>query len=187
MKNWLEEIEDQEQKKEALTDKAKQRIQIKKEKAAANYKLNGSKYDSFISRVNELVKKVNNFPEEERKEFIEIDARMKETEFDNKLFVFSASKRVSIHKMRFLFFGKEMFRFKQFRVIYFSISKEMGKVDIEYKEKFLSKGHHEKYTAKDSHFLYELDFEILTDQLAYRIINWLAFKEGEAEFTLKQS
>ncbi|MFZ4401140.1 MAG: hypothetical protein ACOYO1_13970 [Bacteroidales bacterium] len=187
MKSWLEEIEEQEQKKEALSDKAKKRIQIKKEKAALNYQQNGAKYDKFISRLNELVHKVNNFPEDERIEFIEIDARLKETEFDNKLFVFSSSKRVSIRKMTFFFFGKEIFRFKHIRVIYFSISKEMGKVDIEYKEKFLPKGHHEKYTTKDSHYLYELDFDILTEELAYRIINWLAFKEGEAEFTLKQS
>jgi len=90
--------------------------------------------------------------------------------------------------MRFLFFGKEVFRFKHIRVIYFSISKEMGKVDIEYKEKYLPKGHHEKYTSNESHFLYELDFDILTEELSYRIINWLAFKEGEAEFSItKQS
>ncbi|NVN94805.1 MAG: hypothetical protein HXX18_05930 [Bacteroidetes bacterium] len=187
MKSWLEEIEEQEQKQEALSERARKRIQVKKEKAAANYKQNGNKFDTFISKLNIFVKKVNSLPEEERAEFIEIDARLKETEFDNKLTVFSSSKRVSIRKMRYFFFGKEVFRFKHIRVIYFSISKEMGKIDIEYKEKYLPKGHREKYTSKESHFLYELDFDILTEELAYRIINWLAFKEGEAEFTLKQS
>jgi len=188
MKNWLEEIEEQEQKQEALSEKAKKRVQVKKEKAAANYQKNGKLFDNFIFKLNGLVKKVNSLPEEERSEFIEIDARLKETDFDNKLTVFSSSKRVSIRKMRFLFFGKEVFRFKHIRVIYFSISKEMGKVDIEYKEKYLPKGHHEKYTSNESHFLYELDFDILTEELSYRIINWLAFKEGEAEFSItKQS
>ncbi|MEI6696266.1 MAG: hypothetical protein WCO13_09365 [Bacteroidota bacterium] len=185
MKNWLEEIEEQEQKKEALSEKAKARIQVKKERAAANYQQNGLKYDQFIAETKELVRKVNNFPEDERKEFIEIDARFKETDFDNKLFVFSSSKRVTIRKMRFFLFGKEQFRFKQIRVIYFSISKEMGKVNIEYKEKYLPKGHHKKYIAKDTHFLYELDFDVLSKDLAYRIINWLAFKIEEDEFTIK--
>jgi hypothetical protein len=185
MKNWLEEIEEQEQKKEALSEQARNRIQIKKEKTALNYQQNGEKYDIFISRLNELIQKVNNFSQDKKKDFIEIDSRLKDTDFDNKLFVFSSSKRISTHKMRFYFFGKEILRFKQIRVIYLSISKEMGKVDIEYKEKFLPKGHEDNYSTKDTHYLYELDFDILTENLAYRIVNWLAFKEGEAEFTLK--
>jgi len=185
MKNWLEEIEEKEQKKEALSDKAKQRIQQKKEKVAVNYQKNCDKYDTFINRMNELVLKVNNLPDEEKKEFTEIDVRMKDTEFDNKLYVFSASTRISINKNRFLFFGNEIIRYKHIRVIYFSISKEIGKVDIEYKEKYLNKGNHHKYHKKDSHYLYELDFDVLTEQLAYRIINWLAFKGGETEFSIK--
>ena len=182
MKNWLEEIEEQEQRKEALSDRAKERILIKKGKVAANYQQNSSKYDNFISKVNELVRKVNNLPENERKEFIEIDTRTKDTEFDNKLTVFSSSKRVSITKMEFLFFGKKQFRFKNIRVLYISVSKEMGKVDIEYKEKYLPKGHHEKYTEKEFHYLYEFNIDVFTEEFAYRIINWLAFKQETASF-----
>jgi len=184
MKSWLEEIEENAQQKEDLSTKAQQRILLKKEKSALNYQQNAAFYDDFISKINQLADKVNKFPDSQQKDFYEIDARFKDTEFNNKLFVLSSSKRVSSSKMIFYFFGKQVFRFKHIRVIYFSVSKEMGKVDIEYKEKFLPKGHHEKYAKDDSHFLYELDFDILTTELAYRIINWLAFKEGEAEFSL---
>ncbi len=86
--------------------------------------------------------------------------------------------------MRFLFFGKNSFRFKHIRLLYFAISKEMGKVDIEYKEKYLPKGHRERYTTEGIHNLYELNFDVLTEKFAYQVINWLAFKQETAEFSM---
>lgn len=176
MGNWLEEIENKENKKSSLSQEAKQRIQIKKEKVALNYKKNGQIFDNYINRLNELVSRVNSLPEEDRSEFIEIDSRNKKTEFDNHLHIFSSSKRILIKHKRFFFFGEKNYRYKYIRVIYFNISKEIDKVEIEIKDKYLSKGHNRKYSNEDIHSIYKLDFNVLNETLAYQIVNWLAFK-----------
>lgn len=177
MDNWLEEIEGKENKKVSLSEKAKERINAKKEKVALNYKKNATSFDDFIKKINELVSRVNSLPEDERTEFIEIDARHKKTEFDNHLHIFSSSKRVFINRKRFYFFGDKKYRYKYIRVIYINISKEIDKVEIEVKEKYLPKGHKRKYIVEDIHRLYKLNFEVLTPELTYQIINWLAFKK----------
>lgn len=184
MENWLEEIEGREHKKATLSEKAKQRILAKKEKVALNYITNGSVYDIFINKVNELVTRVNNLPEEERQDFIEIDSRNKKTEFENHLHIFSSSKRVFLIKKRFYLFGNKNYRFKYIRIIYFNISKDLDKVEIEIKEKYLPKGHKRKYLKEDIHRLYKLNFDVLDDQLAYQIINWLAFKNDVSNLSV---
>jgi len=177
MDNWLEEIEGREKKKVTLSEKAKQRIHAKKEKVLLNYNKNGSTFDDFIKNLNELISRVNSLPEDERSDFIEIDSRHKKTEFENHLNIFSSSKRVYISKKKYYLFGKKNYRFKYVRIIFFNISKEFDKVEIEIKEKYLPKGHKRKYLKEDIHRLYKLNFDILNNQLAYQIINWLAFKK----------
>ncbi len=177
MENWLEEIEGKEKKKVSLSENAKQRIQAKKEKVAINYMKNGSSFDDFIKKINELVTRVNSLSEEERHDFIEIEARHKKTEFDNHLHIFSSSKRVFVSRKRYYLFGEKKYRYKYIRVIYFNISKDLDKVEIEIKEKYLPKGHKRKYINEDIHRLYKLNFDILSQDLAYQIINWLAFKK----------
>jgi hypothetical protein len=176
MENWLEEVEGKEHKKAFLSEKAKQRILAKKEKVTSNYIKNGIAFDTFIAKVNELIDRVNSLPEEERHEFVEIDSRNKKTEFDNHLNIFSSSKRVYFNKKRFYLFGEKKYRYKYIRIIYFNISKDIDKVEIEIKEKYLPKGHRRKYATEDIHRLYKLNFDVLNEQLAFQIINWLAFK-----------
>lgn len=177
MDNWLEEIEGKEKKKVSLSEKAKQRIQAKKEKVATNYQKNATSFDSFIKNLNELVSRVNSLPEEERQDFIEIDSRHKKTEFDNHLHIFSSSKRVFVTKKKYYLFGDKKYRYKYIRVVYFNISKDIDKVEIEIKEKYLPKGHKRKYLNEDIHRLYKLNFDVLNQELAYQFINWLAFKK----------
>ncbi len=186
MKSWLEEIEERELKKAALSANTEQRIQLKTEKIAANYLQNKDHYENFISNLTGLVQKANSLPNDEKKDFSQIDIQLKDTNFNNKLTVFSSSTRFSISKKKYLFFGNVVFRFKHIRVFYFSISKELGKINIEYKEKYLSKGNQLKHIKEDSHFSYVLDFGILSDELAYQIINWLAFKSEINELHIKK-
>ena len=177
MDNWLEEIEERQKKKLTLSEKAKKRIQAKKEKVVINYTKNKDAYLNFINKLNQLVNRVNTLPEEERNEFIVINSKFKKTEFDNQLHIYSTSKRIYIYKKKFIFWGKKKYKFKYIRVIYFSISKEIDKVEIEIKEKYLAKGHRKKHTADDVHRLYKLPFSTLENEdLSYQIINWLAFK-----------
>ncbi len=176
--DWLEEIEGKAKKKKALTEKAKQRVEQKRLKVAANFQKNGEIYLDFISKLKELINRVNNLSEEERAEFIEIDSRYKITEFDNHLYIFSASKRVYIEKFKIFIIKKKKYRFKYARVIYFDISKELDKVEIEIKEKYIPKGHKRNYKLEDINKLYKVSFDKLNSDFASKIISWLAFKNS---------
>jgi hypothetical protein len=181
--DWLEEIEGKARKKKALSEKARQRIEQKRLKVAANFQKNGEKYLEFIAKLNELVKRVNNLPEEERAEFIEINSKYKTTEFDNHLYIFSSSKKVYIEKFKVFILKKKKYRFKYARIIYFDISKEIDKVEIEIKEKYIPKGHRRKHKEEDINKLYKVGLNFLTPEFASQVISWLAFKNNIENLT----
>lgn len=181
--DWLEEIEGKARRKKSLSEKATQRIEQKKIKVSANFQKNGEKYNDFISKLKELVGRVNNLPEEERADFIEIDFKYKTTEFDNHLYIFSSSKKVYIEKFKLFILKNRKYRFKYARVIYLDISKEIDKVEIEVKEKFIPKGHRRKYNQEDIDKLFKVSFELLNSEFANRIISWLAFKNNVNHIT----
>lgn len=183
MGHWLEEIENQAEKQHNNSEKAHNRIEERKQKVILNYEANKTVYDSFIAEMNSFVDRVNKLPEDQRVDFEEIDRKYKSTIFNNKLNIYSSSKRVEIRKRRGLLRGYKNYRYKYIRVIYFSIAKEYGKVEIEIKEKYLPKGHRKTHKAGTIKKLFKSNFSVLTHELCLELIDWLAFKD---EIRLKQ-
>ena len=191
--HWLDDIESTESRKHGhAADSA--RIQDKKFRIQQNYEKNGQAYEEFIVKLHGLVERVNNLPMEYREEFGKISFKEKESHLDNHLKYFSSSRRTE--KMEFKGFLQPFknVHYKHVRLIFLNIAKVMDKVEVEIREEFLEKkrrdgkvvpehespNHFEKpHSEKDKfHEIYYYPIENLTDDLAYKILDWLAFKEN---------
>lgn len=190
MAHWLEEAERKIHRREKRPSESV-RIQEKKFLIQQNYEKNKEVYDGFINKLKELVERVNNLPMEMRDPFGHMDAVEKESKLDNHLVYFSSKVRIRkktiLPKFPFIKFTN----FKHIRVIYFCVSKYTGKVEVEVKENFLKKTrkdghvddapkhpHHREEDDQDNmDIIFLWDMEKLDNELAYKIIDWLAFKE----------
>jgi len=191
--HWLEDIEHHESRKHGrASDSA--RIQDKKFRIQQNYAKNKDVYDGFIARLHGLVDRVNSLPMEYREEFGKINFKEKESKLNNQLKYFSSSRRTQ--KMEFKGFMNPLknVHYKHVRIIYFNIAKLMDKVEVEIREEFLEKKRrdgkvvpehenprefHKPQSEKDKfHEIYYYEMDRLTDDLAYRILDWLAFKQN---------
>jgi hypothetical protein len=187
MNNWLEEAESKNQKVDD-SDNVFAKIQAKKKDIARNYESNKDAYDAFFQELNGLVQRVNNLPLEHRKQFGKLKIKEKESRLTNKLYYVSSSRRVSkrLYSGFFRFFSKS--HFKNIRVCYFTISRNMGKVNVELKENLLIKtrikanGDSERnagmrkknWGRKD--YLFRLEMTSLNKDRAMEIIDFIAFK-----------
>lgn len=189
MAHWLEDAERKIQRKERRPSESV-RIQEKKFLIQQNYDKNKSSYDGFVNKMKELVERVNNLPMEMRDPFGHMDAVEKESKLDNHLVYFLSKVRIRKRTILSTFPFIKFTSFKQIRVMYFCVSKYPGKVEIEVKENYLKKtrkdGHidnikHHDHKEEDDHdnidVIFLWDMEKLTNELAYQIIDWLAFKE----------
>ena len=193
MGHWLDDIERHESRKHGhASDSA--RIQDKKFRIQQNYAKNKKVYDGFINRLHALVDRVNNLPMEYREEFGKINFREKESKLNNRLRYFSSSRRTQKTEFKSILSPFKSVHYKHVRLIYFNVAKLMDKVEVEIHEEFLEKKRrdgkvvpehenphefHKPHSEKDKfHEIYYYDMEKLTDDLAYRILDWLAFKES---------
>ena len=193
MGHWLDDIERQESRKHGhASDSA--RIQDKKFRIQQNYAKNMKVYDGFINRLHALVDRVNNLPMEYREEFGKINFREKESKLNNRLRYFSSSRRTQKIEFKSILSPFKSVHYKHVRLIYFNVAKLMDKVEVEIHEEFLEKKRrdgkvvpehenphefHKPHSEKGKfHEIYYYDMEKLTDDLAYRILDWLAFKES---------
>jgi hypothetical protein len=191
--HWLDDIERQESRKHGhASDSA--RIQDKKFRIQQNYAKNKKVYDGFINRLHALVDRVNNLPMEYREEFGKINFREKESKLNNRLRYFSSSRRTQKIEFKSILSPFKSVHYKHVRLIYFNVAKLMDKVEVEIHEEFLEKKRrdgkvvpehenphefHKPHSEKGKfHEIYYYDMEKLTDDLAYRILDWLAFKES---------
>lgn len=197
MAHWLEEAERKIQRRERRPSESV-RIQEKKFLIQQNYDKNKELYDGFIRKLNELVERVNNLPMEMRDPFGHMDAVEKESKLENHLCYFSSKVRIRKKTLLPKFPFIKFTNFKHIRVIYFCISKYPDKVEIEVKENYLkktrkdgqiddAKQHHHK--EEDDHdnidVIFLWDIEKLTSELAYQLIDWLAFKEDLSSLPFK--
>jgi hypothetical protein len=190
MAHWLDDIERQESRKKG-SGSASARIQDKKFRIQQNYIKNKAVYDSFVEKMMNLVKRVNDLPIEHREEFGKIDAQQKESKLDNHLTLFSSSRRIHKTAFKSILHPFKSVHYKHVRVVYFNIAKHMDKVEIEIYEELLEKKRHDgkvipehedphhvhrPHTEKDKfHEIYFYDMEKLTQEL--KIIDWLTFHE----------
>jgi|GEM_PF-217676 len=133
MANWLEEAEQRQQRHHG-SESISQKIIEKKAGIKENYTQNHQVYDKFITRLNNLVQRVNNLSGEERKAFGKIKSVNKKTRLDNHLNIFSSSQRENKTRFWFLFPSFKKEHYKNIHVLYFCVSKSLGMVDVEIRE-----------------------------------------------------
>lgn len=194
MSNWLEEAES----KKALDEEVvsiSQRIAQKKDEVRQNYQANKELYEGFIKQLEELSERVNDLPMEYRNSFGKINFRVKESKLDNHLYYLTSSKRIKRRLRNSLFTYLKKYNFKHIRVGYFTISREMGMMDIELKENLLlrvrmkSTGDGKRSSSrrrKNDHkkdFVFRVELNTINKDTAMDIIDWLAFRKPMEEIS----
>ena len=147
MTNWLEQAE-----QESFGNKEKKRRDAgfldKKLRIKKNYETHKDEYNNFIKTMNELVGRVNRLPLKKKQPFGNINLKFKESKFNNKLNIYSSSKRYKKQILQKSFYRllegsfTRLFvpsHFKHIRVVYVSVSSQDGKIGLEVKENALLK------------------------------------------------
>jgi hypothetical protein len=205
--HWLDEIERQESRRKGSASNSA-RVQDKKFRIQHNYQKNKDTYDGFVGILQSLVKRVNNLPLEHREVFGKLNEKVKDTRLDNHLSYFSSSRRIEKTEFKSILQPFKTVHYKHVRVIYFNVAKIIDKVEVEIYEELLEKKRHDgqiipehedpHHTHKPHsesgkfHEIYYYEMSKLNQELATKIIDWLAFHEevnhipivhdGEARF-----
>ena len=190
MSHWIEDAE----KRGKNIDKPSgdsARIQDKKFRIRQNYQKNKPIYDGFIKKMNSLIDRVNQLPIEHREEFGKINSSEKKSHLDNKLWHFSSSRRYHKRVFKSLLQPFSSAHFKHVRLIYFNVAKLPDKAEVEIREEHLEKkrldgmlvdSEHSSFKEKKGmprlRKIYYYPMDRLNDDLAFRIVDWLAFHEG---------
>jgi hypothetical protein len=192
MAHWLDEIERQESRRKGSASSSA-RVQDKKFRIQQNYAKNKDLYEGFIEKLSNLVERVNNLPLSYREVFGKINQHEKDTRLDNHLSFFSSSRRIEKTEFKNILHPFKSVHYKHVRVIYFNVAKLMDKVEVEIYEELLEKKRHDgkvipehedphrshkPHSEKDKfHEIFYYGMEQLSDELAVKILDWLAFKE----------
>ena len=190
--HWLDDLERQEARKHRSASESA-RIQDKKFRIQQNYDKNHEIYDGFVGKLDSLVERVNNLPMEHREVFGKITGRVKDSKLENHLHFFSSSRRTQKIQFKDILHPFKNIHFKHVRVIYFNVAKLMDKVEVEIYEELLEKKRHDGQIIPENedphqnhkphsekgkfHEIYYYEMSKLKDDLAIKIIDWLAFHE----------
>ncbi|MDO9512238.1 MAG: hypothetical protein Q7J34_10805 [Bacteroidales bacterium] len=191
MADWLDEAENKAKRGERSGSDS-ERIRIKKDRITENYIQIQKEYDSFVTEVLNLIERVNNLPEADRKGFGKLEGKRKDSKLNNHLLIFSSSRRIEGKPGSGIlnyFFPKHV---KHVRVIYLSVSKYPGKCSIEVKESFLERKRMRNDASNSSprkdqegyHHLLQIGVEELTHPFSRSLIDFLAFKKKIEELPL---
>jgi hypothetical protein len=196
MSHWLEEAERNQRKSRHRSISMGKRIAQKKTAIRANYEKNKEQYDGFVKVMYNLVKRVNELPEEYREPFRKITGVSKKTKLENQLHFFSSSRREKKYDF-FSFSWLKPTHAKHIRVFYLYISKEDGFVNFEIKENYLLRkrlsesGKEKKEDTKKSsqskdrvHVVFRFPMEKLNEKAGLQIIDWLVFKKQIQELPI---
>lgn len=201
MASWLEEAEKRQEDRSHRSQHYAEKIQQKKNQVKANFIKNEKTFTHFISVLNNLTDRVNALPWEDRQPFKKIITSTKKSKLDNKLHIFSSSKRLNKRKNLIFIPWLKKEHYKHIRVIYFCISNDMDMIEIEIRETELIRErlkqkakpekkiigntiqHRQKHHQVEEpdegkmHALYNYPFEKLDEQNALEVIEWLAFRK----------
>jgi hypothetical protein len=190
MESWLKQAEDDERRKIERREEIRAKIHSRRELILANYRVNKKAFDAVIASMQQLSDRVNALPFKKREMFGKLRFSPKTTKLQNHLHILSSSRRVSTNRLLLLTPALRKARLKHIRVAFISVSKEVNCLDLELKESLLEKRNirkddtGEKPGAKDPHkrvdYLYTVPFDHWNDDIAYQIIDWLAF-QGEMD------
>lgn len=195
MSHWLEEAERKQRRSRRHSRTMSKRVMDKKRKIRENFETHQEEYSGFIQTMFEMVQRVNELPDEYREAFKKLTATSKKTKLDNKLSIFSSSRREK--KIDFFSFSwLKPAHLKHIRVFYIYISKEMGYVNFEFKENILErkkitssadKGYDDKKSPQQKdrmHVIYRYPMNKLTRETCLQLIDWLVFKDQIVDLPL---
>jgi hypothetical protein len=191
MAHWLEERENE--RDAGKSNKARSAsFKDRKFRISQNYARNKEAYEGFLSRLSALIDRVNQLPADHRKDFGKISVQRKESQLDHHLLYFSTSRRFQEWGFRGILRPLVRVHYKHVRIIYFFISTQMNKTDVEIRDEYLVKHrydgkvihagdpqsrHHRSRKGRERfHKVYAYDISLLDEELAMTIIDWLAFK-----------
>ncbi|HQN97967.1 MAG TPA: hypothetical protein PKU86_00810 [Bacteroidales bacterium] len=184
MSNWLEDAERHAQRGNG--EEQSERLKVRIDRVKENYEKNAQTYNAFINSIKGLVNRANALPAEYRVPFGRIKHKTKQTRLNNYLNIFSSSRRIRLSSKKGLLGKLFPTHYKHIRVIFISVSKHLDRIDLEIKEDMLERkrmnedGHtgkpHRKNEKERTDLLIHLDFKLLNEELAQKIIDYLAFK-----------
>ncbi len=202
MDHWLEEAERKVSNRSSKKTQFKNRVVSKKSEVKDNRDLIEDDYLDIIDKFVSILQRINNLPRNERIPFGQITSKHKENKLDNLLHKFSSSRRVSIREFSGFLSPFKTQRYKNSRSFFISISREKGKVLLEYKEIkskkvrledkpksllssfniFKEKEKNSSHEAVDH--IATIPLEQFTEPYILEHIDWLAFKnEGQQFFS----
>ena len=208
MSDWLEEAERRQRYKEKRSVRSSSKILENKERIRNNYEKNRNLYENFIYDLNDLLERINNLPSKYRKDFGKIIYKSKESKLNTHLNFYTSSRRLKKRRFKNL---QSLFKFshqKNVRIVYFSVSKHIDKIEVEIKEvsMFREKIRRDKLEngkkkalktkndkiSKDDHeesndkikLLFHYEMEKLNKDFAKEFIDWLAFKKNTEQLPI---
>ncbi|MCB9015923.1 MAG: hypothetical protein H6541_09030 [Lentimicrobiaceae bacterium] len=185
MPHWLEEAEKFQKPPDESISRS-ERIQQKYTRIQENFAKYGELYLAFVQDLHGLISRVNLLPAAQRQPFGKMEGREKESKLNNRLNIFSSSRRLK----RSSFWGFLPFLqsgyFKHVRVIFIYVSDTEAMADIELKENILQremgKADLESDQAKSAkskkfHVTCRTQMDSLSHEAALEMIDWLAFSK----------
>ena len=197
MSNWLEEAENRKSLEEENANSEDSK-KFKKKAIKENYEANKLLYDKFLDHLESLAKRVNDLPMEYRDSFGKINFRHKNSKLDNHLFYLSSSRRILKRRWKGILPYSKKDSFKYIRVGYFTISREMGMMDLELKEKKMRRTRIQDNKDKkrsrskksknnrNKDYVFRIKMDILKDDTCMELIDWLAFKKEMEDISFVQ-
>jgi hypothetical protein len=185
--HWLEDAEREEQQKRLRPLREGARIQDKIHRVKENYEANHELYDEFIAYLADLSERANNLPTEKKHPWMNIEHKKKESKYENNMYGFSTAERISRNVITKAFPFVKTQHYKHVHNLYVSVSKKMGLAEVEVWDDYLAKTRLNLDDGKETEVLmddglprlrvvFEYPIKQLDKQLAYKILDWLAFK-----------
>lgn len=202
--HWIEEAEQQLNKRESTRKSIHSRIDQKKNDVKTNWDENHDAFLTFLDSMEDSIDRVNNLPREARLEFGRIEWKEKSSSLQNHLTKFSSSRRKIIRKFNGLLSPFKPVHYKNTRNIFVSLSRSIGYVLIEIKEihapRIRLEENHESMLAALIRFFKKkertvthrakvhIKMEELSNELVLYCIDYLAFKnDGKERFNLNNN
>jgi len=201
MSHWLEEAENKVKSRRYKNSEIKTKVQTKKQQITSNKELIEDDFLDVIDIFVSIIQRINNLPRHERIPFGQIISKQKENKLDNLLHKFYSSRRLVVREFSGIMAPFKAHHYKNSRSFFISISREEGKVLVEYKEikakrvrlddkikgfwSFLPFTKKEK-DRKEHHDVREniktISVKHFTKDIILEHLDWLAFKTNGNQF-----
>jgi len=187
MDSWLKQVEADQNKHSVSKERAHRHIQERRLRIESNYANIKEEYGTLVQLFKNMTLRVNSLPIETRQDFGKIRYSFKQTDLNNQLHIFSTSRKVSLRKLTWLLPFIRKIRAKHIRVLFLTVSREPGMVELELKESLLQKRDIKKdesssesrrrETRKRINLLYTMPISEVTETIAYELLDWLSFHQ----------